>query len=444
MKPCTACGRRNPPEHRFCEHCGAPLEPVPAAAAPAPAGPEAATLAPGEASPLHRLPTWLAVGIVVGALIAFGIVGTVLAGQFGSAPGGNGSPIPSGSGAVRTVTTTHVSLEAPVEWEAQAHEPGRIELGRNDIPALVVVQAGVLSEPTTPDALATIARSGAEQLTDGEVCADDPTPLPGLELPARLVAVCYTQTLGTTPTAATQASIVALSPDGRVIYEIQMTAPSDRMPELAGIVERTIFGTIEWKITAAPAGGTDPGTGSAPTPSPSSGPSGSFCEPLGETWSSSAIVGRGVEVAELRAPNSTYVLFAGGTAVLLTALGPADGFGSFEEADGLARQSLVQFDARRLRWIVVEHSGRFFVYEARMYEAGTLDTEGLRPTFIPNPIPAPCRLHPDDGTVVAWRAQVFESTGSAGDWVGAVWRQEGAAMCGQGEIPRIFPGIPPC
>ncbi|HET7685336.1 MAG TPA: zinc-ribbon domain-containing protein, partial [Candidatus Limnocylindria bacterium] len=120
MKPCTACGRRNPPEHRFCEHCGAPLEPVPAAAAPAPAGPEAATLAPGEASPLHRLPTWLAVGIVVGALIAFGIVGTVLAGQFGSAPGGNGSPIPSGSGAVRTVTTTHVSLEAPVEWEAQA------------------------------------------------------------------------------------------------------------------------------------------------------------------------------------------------------------------------------------------------------------------------------------------------------------------------------------
>jgi hypothetical protein len=136
-----------------------------------------------------------------------------------------------------------------------------------------------------------------------------------------------------------------------------------------------------------------------------------------ENWSPANILTTGVDLDDARLPNGEPVAEAG-IAELIEPIGNPAGYGTAAEADQVAAGSVSDiFGHSKYRWIVIQHQGRFYAFNAVRYEPAFVGEDEV----VVNPEPPPCRILSSQGVVVAWHALRFIS--STGQLVRYDWSQ---------------------
>lgn len=123
-------------------------------------------------------------------------------------------------------------------------------------------------------------------------------------------------------------------------------------------------------------------------------------------WTPAALVGQAVMLGEANLPSGQQVAEQG-SFVIGQPVGDAVGYGSFAEADAVARRSMSTDlqGTKNYRWLVVEHDGRFHAFLAAR------DQQGAAP-----------QLPADNGNVVGWHALRAVETGDLQvKWIDYGW-----------------------
>lgn len=159
--------------------------------------------------------------------------------------------------------------------------------------------------------------------------------------------------------------------------------------------------------TGAP-GATTPG----PTTAGTTGTTGTAGVGAGQ-WSPQALVGRTVQLQAGASASGTVIADPGSYRIEQLA-GDPNGYASADEANAAARASMSTelMGSKFLRWMVVEHGGRFYGVVAK--QQGQQDQ--------PNPLSA------DMGTVVAWSAMNHVTDNGQNGWQAYTWSQAGGAQ----------------
>lgn len=161
-----------------------------------------------------------------------------------------------------------------------------------------------------------------------------------------------------------------------------------------------------------PVAPTQPGTPTQPaTPSPTA-------PALPATqWSASGLIGSGLDLAAGLGSGGQQIADPG-RAVLTQVLGDAAGYATFDEADQVARSGISTsvFNTKTYRWIVLEHGGRYFAFQAQIDDSGMGATAPLMPA--------------QNGNLAAWHALKMLPVGSGFQWMQYDWSQTGGAVAG--------------
>lgn len=171
-------------------------------------------------------------------------------------------------------------------------------------------------------------------------------------------------------------------------------------------------------------GGTGQGAGT--TPGSTTVP-GAATVGTGGTWSPQALVGRSVNLAAGSSASGTVIAEPGNYRIEALA-GDANGYATLDEANAAARQTMSTelMGSRFLRWMVVEHGGRF--YGAVAKQMGGQDQASP--------------LGPDIGNVVAWSAMNHVTDNGQNGWQAYAWSQAAGAqsMAVPYGSSAVFPG----
>jgi hypothetical protein len=168
----------------------------------------------------------------------------------------------------------------------------------------------------------------------------------------------------------------------------------------------------------APIGGdsSTQGTGTT-TPATPAGP-----------WTAQSIVGTTVQLAAGNSASGTPIATEG-TYRIEQVAGDANGYGSLEEANAAARQSMSTelMGSKFLRWMVVEHEGRFYGAVAKQAQEGA----GANP------------ITPAIGNVVAWSAMNHVEDNGVNGWQAYSWSQTGGqqSMAVPYGTSNVFAGV---
>ncbi len=166
---------------------------------------------------------------------------------------------------------------------------------------------------------------------------------------------------------------------------------------------------------ATPVGeGSTPGTGS--TPVGTTAPAGTTA-PQGTTaagpWSVQSLIGQSVDL-QTGASASGAPIAEAGTYRIEQPAGDPNGYATVEEANAAARQTMSTelMGSRFLRWMVVEHGGRYYGAIAKQLPPGGQASA----------------LTPQVGNVVAWSAMNHISDNGVNGWQAYSWSQTGGAQ----------------
>lgn len=235
-----------------------------------------------------------------------------------------------------------------------------------------------------------------------------------------------------TGTKATEAQAVAAMQQLTAQYETTMqqlaTQASTEITTLqqqlaqaqqAGAVAGTDQGVPGQGATDGSGGAVGPGLGGTTVPGSGSGTPGTSgttgTQGTGPTgaWSVQSIVGRSVDLAAGATPSGAVVADPGSYRIEQVA-GDANGYATLEEANAAARASMSTelMGSKFLRWMVVEHEGRYYGAIAKQVGQGEQ----------PNPISA------DIGNVVAWSAMNHVTDNGVNGWKAYSWTQSGGAQ----------------
>jgi hypothetical protein len=188
-------------------------------------------------------------------------------------------------------------------------------------------------------------------------------------------------------------------------------------------------------ITPGPIQTTEPLGTPGPEPTPTAAPlDSSFCPAVDPSqWGPTSLFGKGFEANPVVIPSTGVQLFPAGRIRVVNQLGDGGGYTNFVDADNVARASFTQWEASKLRYLVVAHGGRFYTFEGRQEK---VDAEFVAPP--------PCRVPPSDGQLVAWRAMTYQVTYDYQGWVYYVWTDGGEDMCGTDTIRLAYPALRQC
>jgi hypothetical protein len=134
------------------------------------------------------------------------------------------------------------------------------------------------------------------------------------------------------------------------------------------------------------------------------------------SWDAAALIGSGVDVTAGQGPGGAVVADAG-RAVLKTLLGNPEGYTSFVEADQAARDAVNTgvFNTKAYRWMVIEHAGKYYAYEAMADETTA----------------AAATLPAANGTLVSWHGLRMIQNGANYQWFRYDWSAQGASVATQ-------------
>lgn len=154
--------------------------------------------------------------------------------------------------------------------------------------------------------------------------------------------------------------------------------------------------------STAPAGPTGPGAATGTQGTTPAGP-----------WSAQQLLGTTVDLTGGASAAGTPIADAG-TFRIEGVAGDANGYATLDEANAAARSSMSTelMGSRFLRWMVVEHGGRYYGVVAKQAAEGSQ----------PNPLPA------QSGTVVAWSAMNHVSENGVNGFQAYTWSQAAGAQ----------------
>lgn len=212
--------------------------------------------------------------------------------------------------------------------------------------------------------------------------------------------------------AATQA------PDAPRQRPVQTLAPREPAPTASAPAESP-------RDDPASSGGATP---SSP-PSASGDPAADACSVLGAEWSTQRLLGRGIDFHAPLIPDTSRDFQSAERGALTFYHGTAaEGYDNFWDAWWIMWSKVIatmDAPANQSRWLVVEHDGRFYPFEAR--------TSGFQ--FDPEypdvrPPSGPCRITTEDGLVVAWTALgLVEGSSFNTEWARYSWFAPGRIDC---------------
>ncbi|MCW2921177.1 MAG: hypothetical protein JWL76_1051, partial [Thermoleophilia bacterium] len=165
---------------------------------------------------------------------------------------------------------------------------------------------------------------------------------------------------------------------------------------------------------AAPVGGDPAAQGSGSTPIGGTVPTGGTTAPQTTTpagpWTPQSLVGQSVPLAVGASASGTPIAEQG-TYKIEQLAGDANGYATVEEANAATRTSMSTelMGSKFLRWMVVEHGGRYYGAIAKQLPQGGQATE----------------LKPEVGNVVAWSAMNHVTDNGVNGWQAYSWSATG-------------------